>query len=209
MGKPGAPVTIKQIEEAFGLPVKEWAGKCYQVACAAAELIPGSTAVYGHFLGEVHPSSIFAGRAMFVQHGWVVLKNGRVLDPTRWAFEGKKPYLYVGKDDVYDEGGNQLRAAMQGGPPRFDPEEKTYEVTKGILPTKAWNWLEKALGLDQILDDEYEPGMVTEEQLRWVAHLDPRRMDGNAKEVFAMLDSFGMRAFIPFDNWRMVEQGRT
>lgn len=201
-------MTIKQVEQAFGLPAKEWAGKCYQVACAAAKLIPGSTAVYGHYLGKVHPSSIFAGRAMFVQHGWVILPDGQILDPTRWAFEGKKPYLYVGKDSVYDEGGNQFRGAMQGDPPEFDPCEKTHEITKEILPTKAWNWLEKTLGLDRIMEDGYEPGTVTEEQLHWVAHVDPRRMDGNAKDVFSMLEKLGMRALVPFDNWRMVEQGR-
>jgi len=214
MGRKKAPVTIKQIEKAFGRPAKDWAGKCYQVACATAELIPGAAAVYGHFLGRVSPTSAYAKRAGevalvgFVQHGWVVLKDGKILDPTRWAFEGSKPHLYVGENDVYDEGGNQLREAMLSGPPRFDPDDMVYEITKGLLPTKAWNWLEKTLGLDKVFQDGYEPGMVSENQLRWIAHVNPKRMEGNAREVFSMLEKLDLRAMVPIDNWTMVEQGR-
>jgi len=205
----GYVIKIEQIEAEFGLPAREWTGKCYQVACAAAELVEGGEAVYGHYLGPVHESSVSAGRAAFVQHGWVLLPDGRILDPTRWAFEGREPYLYVGENDHYDEGGNGLRTAFQGGPPEFNPEDRTYEITQSMLPSGAWGWMEKALGLDGLLlNDGYEPGTVSLQQLHWIANMDPRSMEGHAKDVYAMLERLGLEAHVPFDNWNMVEKGR-
>lgn len=206
------PITIKEIERAHGLKAKDWAGKCYEMACRAADLLNAkgveATAVYGHFMGEVHPASIFYGKPL-VQHGWVELEGDLILDPTRWAFEGKKPYLYVGPRDTYDEGGNTWRMALLGQPPEFDPEGRIKTITTAMLPSEAWNWLEQLLGLQKLFAEEwYEPGQVTVEQLGYVANYDPHRMDGHAEDIYRMLGDLGLGAFIPIDNRMRVEQGR-
>jgi hypothetical protein len=181
------------------------------VAAAAAPLIDGATAVYGHYLGPVAPGTLFSGRHGFVQHGWVELADGRVLDPTRWAFEGVEPYLYVGVRDHYDEGGNQLRRQLQGEAPMFDTE-RVVNITPRMLPTAAWKWMEEILSLQGHLADEgYEPGDVSFMQLVWIANLDPRTMgcDGeHAVDIYAMLDKLNQSALIPLDNQLMVEKGR-
>ncbi len=206
-------ITISEIEKAFGLPAPEWAGKCYEVACAAADLIDGAVAVYGHYLGDVAPGTLFSGRPGFVQHGWVLLPDGSVLDPTRWAFEGVDPYLYVAPmSDEYDEGGNKLRTALQGQAPTFNCEDRVVNIKPRILPMAAWAWMESVLGLqDHFGDEGYEPGDVGFMQLVWIANLDPRMMgvDGeHTVDIYAMLGKLDQMALVPIDNQLMVEQGR-
>lgn len=201
-------ITLEELEEETGMKARQWAGNCYGIACAAADMIGGAEAVYGHWLGPVSDKSRFAGRPIFVQHGWVLLRDGRVLDPTRWEFEGVEPYIYVGESDHYDEGGNGFRMAMAGSPPPWDPSDNVYEVTPEILPAEPWTFVEKLLGLDQITSKDYTPGDVTFAQLHWLANVDPRQMEGHAEAVYEMLKDFHMEAHIPFDNRVMVERGR-
>lgn len=212
-------ITIEQLEKASGIPVFKWAGKCYGMACEAAKLIEGSVPVYGHYLGPVHPKSMFASasKAGFVQHGWVKLPDGRILDPTRWAFETSlgsiqrrkaKPHIYIGPNDVYDEGGNKFRMQRLGRPPEFDPEEKIINIKPHQLCSEAWNFIEKTLGLGDLLGwDYYEPGDITLEQLHWIANQDPRSMEGHAKAIYDMLTSMKLIGLVPIDNKRMVERG--
>lgn len=91
--------TLAECEKAIGEKAETWVARCYEISCAIVEagLVEGE-AVYGHWLGPVQPKSHFAdrGRLPFIPHGWILLKDGEVLDPTRWVFEAKAPYLYVG-----------------------------------------------------------------------------------------------------------------
>jgi hypothetical protein len=93
--------TLAECEKALGEKAEAWVARCYEISCAivVAGLVDGE-AVYGHWLGDVAPGSHFAdrGRLAFIQHGWILLKDGRVLDPTRWVFENVTPYLYVGEE---------------------------------------------------------------------------------------------------------------
>ncbi len=210
-------ITISEIEKAYGFPAIDWKGHCYEVAVVAAKLIKDATAVYGHYLGDVAPGTLFAPpagcRSPFVQHGWVMLDDGRVLDPTRWAFEGAEPYLYVAPlGGEYDEGGNRWRTKLQGEAPPFDPDERVINITQRILPTAAWEWMEEILSLqDCFADEDYDIGDVGFMQLVWIAHLDPRSMgfDGkHAVDIYVMLGKLDQGALIPFDNQLMVAQGR-
>lgn len=92
--------TLAECEKAIGERAQAWVARCYEVSCAivSAKLVDG-VAVYGHWLGDVAPGSHFANRAraLFVPHGWILLDDSRVLDPTRWVFENVEPYLYVGE----------------------------------------------------------------------------------------------------------------
>lgn len=91
--------TLAECEKAIGEKAQAWVARCYEISCAIvkAGLVDGD-AVYGHWIGPVSPKSHFArARGLpFVPHGWILLKDGRVLDPTRWVFENVEPYLYVG-----------------------------------------------------------------------------------------------------------------
>jgi hypothetical protein len=92
--------TLAECEKAIGSKAEQWVARCYEISCAivAASLVDGE-AVYGHWIGDIASGSHFANRGQrlpFVQHGWILLKDGRVLDPTRWVFEDVAPYLYVG-----------------------------------------------------------------------------------------------------------------
>jgi hypothetical protein len=97
--------SLKDCEKAIGEPAKAWVARCYEIACKIVEagLVPDGTAVYGHWLGSISPRSHFADRAGmgFVQHGWIwVEREGAVVDPTRFVFEARTPYIYVEHEPV-------------------------------------------------------------------------------------------------------------
>lgn len=94
-------LTIAQVEKAIKIPAKEWHGRCYEIACAiiVAKLVKGEAA-YGHYLGEIAATGWWKHRrgSVFTHHGWIILdtkRDGRILDPTRWSFEDKPPYLHI------------------------------------------------------------------------------------------------------------------
>ena len=214
-------ITLADIEKEVGQPAENWEGQCYAVACAAAKVMnrqgcQGAVPIYGHYQGAVHPSSMFHGKPL-QPHGWVLMKNGDVVDPTRWAFEGRKPYIYNGPNDVYDEGGNSFRMATLGSPPPFDTDQagfmgKVYDITTQLQP-EAFKFITELLDLERDGPWTFDAmgcdfGHVVGRQLFWLANYDPRMMQGHATEVFAMLDRLKMKGFVPLDNHRMVEQGR-
>jgi hypothetical protein len=108
---PPFPTGPAEIADEIGLPLADWPGNCHAVAERVLRRIPtqGMRLVRGHFHGWTSPASVY-GRGP-QQHSWLRLQDGRVLDPTRWAFDQPgKPYLYVGENDAYDEAGLWLAA---------------------------------------------------------------------------------------------------
>jgi len=105
------PAEPAEIADLIGLPLQEWPGNCHGVAERVLRRIPtqGMRLVRGHYHGWTSPASLYRGGPQ--QHSWLRLQDGRVLDPTRWAFDQPgKPYLYVGENDAYDEAGLWLAA---------------------------------------------------------------------------------------------------
>lgn len=188
------------LKKSFG-PTKTWPSNCYALACAAVKAgVPGK-ALYGHWLGPVAEGTVFSKRPI-VRHGWVLMPDGRVCDPTRFVFEGKKAYVYVGANDYYDMGGNAFRRATMRPPPAWDAEDKQYKCT---VPTPAWNFLEKALKLDEVYDNSaYKVGYVSQDQLFWLANLDLDTLGPHAKPIFEWMVKIGREAAIPIDNMRHV-----
>jgi len=204
--------TLQQAEKVIGEPAPKWIARCFEIAFKLVDrgLVEG-VAVYGHWLGPVAPKTHFSGRQVlgFVQHGWVLLPDGRVLDPTRWGFEGVAPYLYVGPSDYYDEGGNRFRMSRLGSPPVFDPDEETVELDQYVLSDgAAWTFVENLLGLNDSFHMADEPGTITREQLFWLANVDPRKLGGHAKAIYAAIEKLDEIALIPIDNRLAVEAGR-
>lgn len=103
-------LTLAEAEAIIGEPAHEWASRCFEIASKLATAV-GGVAVYGAWDGPVSPGTPFYGRPL-VNHGWVLLDSGEVFDPTRWVFEGLRPYLYEGPEDYYDEGANRRRKSF-------------------------------------------------------------------------------------------------
>lgn len=199
-------ISLDEIAGKLGIPVKDWPGRCYEVAVVASRLIDGATPVYGHYKGPVNDKSIFAPISI-IQHGWVLLEDNQVLDPTRWVFEVVEPYIYIGPGDDYDEGGNSLRSQLIGPPIQFDPEDNVINISRDMLSSDAWIVIENVFKLNDLLDDpEYHPGDITIRQLMWLANMNPRFMKGYATEIYKMFDQFNLRGFIPTDNQSLVER---
>src|SRR3990167_10839307 len=84
--------------------LSEWRGRCYAAVLQLQHRGLG-TARYGLWWGPVCPEArmLFTvtsvGNCTFSPHGWLDLEDGRVCDPTRWAFGGADPYLYIGAND--------------------------------------------------------------------------------------------------------------
>lgn len=186
-------------------PTKEWPGRCFEIASRAVDAgVPGK-ALYGHWLGPVAKGTLFEGRDRvgFVRHGWIELPDGRIIDATRWCFEGASPYVYIGKNDHYDMGGNAFRRAVMRPPPAWSPDEKQIRFDGS---TPAWNFVEKILNLESLYDDhDYKIGFITDEQMFWLANLDLQALGEHAKEVYAFIIRRGREALIPIDNRRHVE----
>lgn len=95
-------IDIQKVEKAIGIPALEWKGRCFEIASAMVQRkVVEGTAVYGHWVGSIAQSSFFSDkRALgFCNHGWVVLHDElTVVDPTRWVFEDKRPYIFIGTE---------------------------------------------------------------------------------------------------------------
>lgn len=79
--------TLAACERTLGEKAETWKGRCFEIASRLVrEGLVSGHAVYGHWRGDVAKGSMFYGNTCgFVQHGWVVLADGRIFDPTRWA----------------------------------------------------------------------------------------------------------------------------
>lgn len=91
--------TIDECVRALDWSTEKWRGQCYGVALALIEskLVSGR-AVYGHYYGPISPTSkpfgSRAGTSFPAHHGWIVTEDGHIIDPTRWVFEDRAPYIY-------------------------------------------------------------------------------------------------------------------
>ncbi len=203
---PVEKLTVRDAERAIGERSVRWHGRCYEIASALVicKAVKGK-AVYGHWVGPIAATGYWKDRRgmPFVHHGWVKLPDGRVLDPTRWSFEDVKPYLYLGPPDHYDEGGNQIRAAMMANrpPPPFRTggkdiyERRWRSVMELELKTEVIDFLMEKLG---------QPKGITREMMFWVANLPPDWLEPYTKEIYKELVRQDQGPWIPTDNRRMV-----
>lgn len=202
-------ITLQEVEKNIGLQPSEWEGACYALACTVAGLLGQPDAVaYGHWTGPLR-GAYWAPRASagvpFVHHAWVALPDGRVFDPTRWSFEGRDPYLYVGPPDHYDEGGNGFRRALLRPPP--DPK-----VTKLAIGPALRFEKRVASHVLALLGDVVQKNTVgiavyltlTREQAFWLANVPPDMLNPHTFEVFEVLARAYSSTLIPIDNARSV-----
>lgn len=213
-------LTIKEAEKIVGAHASQWHGNCFGIASKLAPVL-GGTAVYGHWLGQISPKATFWKNKMnlgFAQHGWIVLPNAsgkyipeqeQIVDPTRWSFEAKQPYLWTGDNDgTYDEGGNGFRSAMASLNSRADDPEHNREPV--LFELRCEEYYERVKRICRIsgfedFSDEY-PFLDHMDVLR-LCNAPPRTIGWFiVAEIYEKLARAGYHAHIPTDNWKMVDR---
>lgn len=200
--------TLEECQKAVPLPIHTWPGKCHEIAVGigVALSLPGKSQ-YGHYHGPIHEDSGFAGRP-FTRHGWWLLEDGRIFDPTRWAFDSPdEPYIHCGEDwdSEYDFGGNAVRRAMMQLPPKADAHEEKLELQ--VSPRAA-----SALYAMFDTEIEHQKGgklILNKAQAFWLANAplgylkDPVGWDFT-KEVYQAFAAIELAGMVPVDNYNEV-----
>ena len=193
-------LTIKKLEKVSGLPADEWHGKCADIAHVACNLVGGDE-IYGIYNGFVDEDGYWGSKAL-CRHGWVLLEDGRILDPTRWSFENTEPYIFIGKpgdptgDGEYDEGTQDLRARVT----RPCPEPKGDPLDLDIDPPNQ-------LAIEQLTQTPI--AKVTRDQMFWIANLPYDQLGMFVHSAYNVLIENEMGVFIPIDNKkRAIREGR-
>jgi hypothetical protein len=211
---PPFPTEVSEIAEAIDLPLTGWPGNCHGVAEAVLRRLPtqGMRLVRGHFHGWTSPASVYRGGPQ--QHSWLRLQDGRILDPTRWAFDQPdRPYLYVGENDAYDEAGLWLAERsrpMMGMAALLSPDrdaparaaaDRLNACTAGLRDRLA-----AASGIEGIREGEPHPRDA--ERLLDLLRAPVEHLDAPAALYAAAADA-GLRAHIKLDLWvRVMEPER-
>lgn len=233
-----SPITIKEAERAIGEPATAWGGRCFEIASrlVKASTVKG-TAVFGHWTGPVHPRSRFASRgAGFVQHGWIVTDDdsGAVIDPTRWAFEAKDPYIYSGEPpDLFGNSPCDTCELLEGehGDEGVPDNCSNYYVMpwpydeggnrlreRHLQPAPQPRAGDKRIGIT-FTDDAIQfvrrvlelpargrTDRLTMEQIRWLGNLPYARLKEHAHAIYQSIVTVGHVAVIPLDNRRRAER---
>lgn len=229
MKRAAADLTVADVAKAIGVATSAWSGNCYAIACAIlrAKLVKGRPA-YGHWTGPVSKKSPFASRRglPIVRHGWIILENGAVMDPTRWVFEAVEPYIYVGmqvddgdctecgykeyehdEDDVLSPTCSGYSAPEwpydEGGDRMRTALQRPFpEVGVGeavCVRLKLVAAIRKRLAI---------PVSMTRQQAAWVANLPYRTLGRDAWAVCVALEAAGCKAYVPIDTWTRADAER-
>ena len=186
-------LTVREVEQAIGIPISDWEGRCMEIATLMTEKMAiNGKAVYGLWLGTITEGSAFEGRP-FTHHGWTRCTDGRIIDPTRWVFEGKEPYIYQGESDYYDEGGVSLKSDKPV-PPYNESKKVDYHFGNE-------HWLYELL---------LKSSKVSVMQLFYLANLPPQKIGIYARKMYEHIIRAGYEGFVPTDYWDLcdiVEEG--
>lgn len=190
-------LTIEDIEQSVGNPTSDWHGACTLIAHHAWKLVGGHE-IYGKYQGRVDKDGYWGGRRTLPNnHGWVLLDDGRILDPTRWSFENVEPYIYIGSGGDYDEGGNNMRAAFRQPCPSAENGR----------PANMKEVVASAPLFEHLTDTPFDE--MTCEQAVWVANAPYEELDFAVASIYETLIANKMGAFIPIDNLkRAIREGR-
>ena len=196
MPKDPEQLTIEDVEQALDLPAEKWHGQCYGIAKGIAEagLVEGD-AIYGHYLGDIDKDGYWGRRKElpFVQHGWILLPDDRILDPTRFSFENEEPYIYIGDGGTdYDEGGDMWRAALLKPCPTPSGNRKVKDAGWELDTNETFTF--------QLLTGTPFDKMTTE-QTFWIANLPYAALAPHIPIVYPVLGRYDLKGFVPFDNW--------
>ena len=191
-------LTVEDLEIETHIPSYKWHGKCTLIAHSAHGFVGGHE-VYGKYEGRVDEDGYWGDRrALPNNHGWVLLDDGRVLDPTRWSFENVEPYIYIGSDEDYDEGGNRMRSVFQRPCPSAEDGQPLANLKEVFASAPLFERLTKT---------PFEK--ITRDQACWVANLSYDELDLAVASIYETLIANKMKVYIPIDNIkRAIREGR-
>lgn len=201
------------VAKATGMPLSAWPGNCTGVCTEIlkAKVVKGELR-RGLWIGHISALSTFASRP-FAGHTWIRLPDGRVYDPTRFAFRGQEPYIYVSEQkeeyysQQYDFGGNVVRSALrQPFPCAVEPASKwmTLRLRKSTAD-KLITLAGKGSGLTAANTTKkvcgaYARLRLTWSQAGWLANASLYELGEQAKDFYLALVKNGHGALIPWDN---------
>lgn len=100
--------SIPKIERFLGRKAQTWKGECGLLAEVVQKMMgkkAKATIHDGRYFGPVRKGTIFDvefgdihKQTGFMLHTWCEC-DGWIIDPTRWVFDGRKPYVFVAKRD--------------------------------------------------------------------------------------------------------------
>lgn len=109
------PETLEALADLIGISLEAWPEQSPDVFEALVSLAPVK--------GARRASGLWAGD--MTRHQWFVLPSGPILDPMRWIFApGFPKKVYVGPNDLYDEGCQSLTDGIRASKPEI------YEASK-------------------------------------------------------------------------------
>lgn len=132
-------------------------------------------------------------------HNSVIVQNP-VIDPTRFAFDGKNPYIFCGESDHYDPGGNLWRASNLPMLPPFDTSRLPIRLT---LPVETEVFIAQLLD-GQEYGDQYPYRAYTFGLIMWLANLPLPMLEGHAEPIYRAIVQAGQEAALPLDNRSIV-----
>ena len=207
--------SIDVITKLIGQPnIQKWKGNCY---CVASRIVnkkiidDDCRAIYGHYLGPISSKSYFSGykNMPFIQHGWILLSNGDIVDPTRWVFEAKEPYIaLIDRDDDtaedYDEGGNEWKEAFGNPPPPYSKKDRQFPFTlDGFDKLDGRTYVLDLLGDERVVVKE-----ICLDQIFWLANLSLDTLGVHVMTIYAYIVEMGQGVFIPIDNRLKIFEGK-
>ncbi len=190
------PFDVPVLADLIDIPVEKWPGNCHAIATAILHMVPveGMKLCRGHYSGFISSKSVYTKGPQ--QHSWLELKDGRILDPTRWAMESPdSPDIYLGENDGYDAYGAQLNSTT---PPMFGtPGEHLIPIIKR-LSSKQFT------GIFATSNKPDEENISAWRRLASNLHYNlktvPENLD-NAQKLYESLNEAGLKYLIQLDMW--------
>lgn len=99
-------LTLDFLESLIKLPPEKWKGNCYAFARYLSPMLGGKP-IMGYWKGP--KGKFFQSIDRWgkpndpIGHGWLELQDGTVVDPVKWVFEDRDPYIFIGKDTNYSK----------------------------------------------------------------------------------------------------------
>lgn len=203
MDDPDFPLDAEALAQAIDIPVSDWPGRCHTIADAVLRRVPvrGLRLARGHWHGNVSRKSVYHRAPC--QHSWLVAADGRILDPTRWAMERPdRPAIYLGDNDVYDEGGLQIRAMIPPSLHALGQDPLRDALLR--LPADRVDNLAAAVGLPApIASGDAGAASQISWKLQEFLGTDPDDLV-TVQRVFTAMRDAGLKAFIQIDLWQRV-----
>ena len=218
-------MSMADLGRLIGFPAQDWPSRCFEIASAIVKALEwdNAAAVYGLYLGAISSNcTVFepSSEAM-VRHGWIVTKEGFIVDPTAWVFEGVDPYLKVLQPrtpqfyeclEHYDEGAESLSSVARQGCPAFVEGDEVFPVESQSLLQYLQQLVRREAGLTLAM----HPAGFTRPQLGWLCRTAYTALGiTRAAELYAYVLANGLTACIPVDfraraernaRWQVVDE---